>query len=120
MTRARHFRSARRPDHIDLGSNAEILEIQPGFNGEPASGQQPALVVRFIIIEMRAIAVNIFAEAVAGAMQDGVLVPGVDQHLSRRAVGFEAAHFSTGSRGALHHIDCGIARAAFDRARSGP
>ena len=89
------------------------VEVDARLDGEPGAGHQPALVVRFVIVQVRAVAVHGFAEAVAGAMHD---VRRRNRPLDRPA---RAARSSSkprtcaaGARRILEQSDGGVARVA--------
>src|SRR5207247_11466493 len=72
-----HGGIARRDDHIDFRSNAEILEVDARLDGKTGAGEQPPIVVRFVVVHVDAVAVNRFAQAVPGPVQDLRAVSGV-------------------------------------------
>src|SRR4051794_19380208 len=65
LQRSGHEGIARRDDHVDFRANAKILEIDTGLDRKAGSGQQPAVVMRFVIVHIDAVAVHRFAETVA-------------------------------------------------------
>src|SRR5687767_13075214 len=99
LARAGDQRLALAAIDVDLGAHAEALEIQARFDGESGPGQQPAIVMRFVIVEMRPITMDAFAEAVAGTMQDAVAIPFLLQHLPCRPIHLPAAEFAISSGG---------------------
>src|SRR5262249_40102403 len=57
-------------DHVDLRPDPEVVEIHAGLNRETGARQQPPVVVRFVVVHVDAVAVDRFAKAVSGPMQD--------------------------------------------------
>ena len=68
--------SRARDDHVDFGPDAEVVEVDARLDREAGAGQQPPVVVRFVVVHVDAVAVHRLAEAVAGAVQDLVAVAG--------------------------------------------
>ena len=77
-------------------------KVDAGLDREAGAGEQPAIVVRFVVVHVHAVAVHRLAEAVACAVQDVVAVAGVLQHRGRGTVDFPAAHLPSGAARVLH------------------
>ena len=92
----------------------------PGSMVKPVPGQQPAFVVRFVVVQVRAVAVHGLAEAVTRAMDDVVAVAGRLDDRPRRAIELEAADLAAGARGVLDQTDGGVARIAHGGERAAP
>ena len=93
-----HFRSRTSPDDVDLCPYAKVIEIQTRLNRESAAGQELALIVRFVVVQMSAVAVHGFPQTVSSAMEDVAAIAGRVNDCPRRAIQLEAANVSTGSR----------------------
>ena len=52
-------------EHVDLRPDAISVRVDTGFNREPRAGQQPAVVVRLVVVHVDAVAVHVLAQAVA-------------------------------------------------------
>src|SRR5688500_19482776 len=65
--------------------------------------------MRFVIVEMRPIPMDVFPEAVAGTVEDAIAVTRLLEHLSRRAVDFPAPQIPSARRGAFHQPNRRIA-----------
>jgi hypothetical protein len=62
-------RFAGKGDHVDFAADAELAgEVDAGFDGEAGVGQDEADVVGFEVVEVRAAAVDLGADVVAGAV----------------------------------------------------
>ena len=72
---SRDLRAAIVPEHVDLGAHAEAVEIQSRLDGEPGAWQDPPFVVRLVVVEVHAVAVDTLSQAVTGPMQDVGAVP---------------------------------------------
>ena len=73
-------------NHIDFGPHAEVGKVHARFNREAGAREQSAVVVRFVIVHVHAVAVDGFAEAVSGAVEDVVSEASLVKHRARRAV----------------------------------
>ena len=82
--------SRARDNHVDFGANAEVVEVQARFDCEAGARQQPPVVVRLVVVHVDAVAVDRFAEAVTGPVQDVFAVPGAAQHRRGGAVDLPA------------------------------
>ena len=63
------------PDHVDLRSHAKLFEIQAGLNREPTAWQELPLIVRLVVVQMGAVAMDGLAQAMPRTMQDVTAVP---------------------------------------------
>ncbi len=61
---------------VDFAAQAEIRQVDAGFDGVAGAGDQMADVVSFEAVHVDAIAVNGFPEAVAGAVSEIFAVAG--------------------------------------------
>src|SRR5262245_33972763 len=71
------------PVYVDLRSYAKAREVQPRFDRETRARQEPPIVVRLVVVEMHAVAVNTFAQAVPGAVEDIRAVARTLEHVPR-------------------------------------
>ena len=75
--------------------------------------------MRLVVVHVNAIAVHLFAEAVAGAMNELGAVTRAFDDVSRRPIHFEPAQLTPFACGAFHEIDSGVSSIARRRKRSG-
>src|SRR3970040_77207 len=80
LTRPRHHGFVFSSEHVDFGADAERLEIQARLDGESGAGQHAPIVVGFVIVEVNASTVHLFAKTVPGPMQYVIGIPGLFQH----------------------------------------
>jgi len=99
-------------DHVDFTADAEIVEVEAGFNCKAGSRQKPPIIVRFVVVHVHAVAVDGLAEAVTGPVQHVISVAGAPQNRRGRAIDLPAAKLLTGRHGALHQRHGGVARRA--------
>ena len=81
----------------------------PGLDREPGAGNQPALVVGFVVVHVCAVSVDFLPQAVPRAMDELLAESRPVDHVARRAVHFVAPQLPTVSSRSLHRLDCGIA-----------
>ena len=103
--------------HVDLGADAEIVEVEARFDREAEAGHEPPVVVRLVIVHVDAVAVDLLAEAVSRAVEDVRAEASADQHLPRRRVDLEAADGAPGGDTVLDECDRGVARPGGSRPR---
>ena len=72
-----YFGMAAADKHIHFAAHAEILQIDPGLDGEAAVGQNAALIVDFEVIHICAIGMDLGPDGVASAMDKIFSVPGL-------------------------------------------
>ena len=89
---------AARPD-------AERAGVDARLDREPRPGNQPAVVVRLVVVEVHAVAVYRLPQAVAGPMDELVPVPGFFDDGAARTVDLEPAEVAPGAGGRLHESD---------------
>ena len=107
---ARHPGLAGRGEHVDLAAHAELGQIDARLDGEAGIGQDAALVVGFQVVEMRAGAVDLLGDIVAGAMGEELAEAGGANDGAGRIVGLESADRAAGGKG------CSTAAMAASRA----
>ena len=95
-------------EHVDLGPYAEFWRVDAGLDREPGAGDQAALVVRLVVVHVTPLPCTL-AEAVAGAMNELRAEAGAIDHVSRRAIDFEAAELAPCPRRALTSSTAGVA-----------
>jgi len=94
--------SLTRPDnHVDLGANAEIVEIDARFNCKASARKESPVIVGFVIVHIDTGAVDLFAQAMAGPMQDLARVARTSQHRRGGAVHLPATQFLARGHGPL-------------------
>ena len=76
-------------DHVDFAAHAELGKIDSGFDGKAGVGQNAAHVVGFKIVEVRAGAMNLVGDVVAGAMREELGEARVANHGASGVVGLE-------------------------------
>src|SRR5690606_3296610 len=92
LARPRNCRVAGADDHVDLRAHAPAAGIDARLDGEAGTRQQPAVVMRLVVVHVHAVAVHLFAQAVPGPMDELVAVPrGVD-HAATGPVDLEATN----------------------------
>src|ERR1019366_4928185 len=99
-------------EHVYFAADAELREIDAGLDGEAGVRQQAALVVGFKIVEVRAGAVNLMDDIVAGAMGEVLAESGGADDGAGGIVGFESANGAVGGEGLLDSGDGGVAGVA--------
>jgi len=68
LTLAGHHRVTLATIDVDFRAHAEVIEIKPWFDREASPWNNPPLVVPPLVLEMRSITMDVFAEAMAGTM----------------------------------------------------
>src|SRR6185503_8493410 len=59
------------PDvHVDLAAHAELRQVHAGLDREADPRDDPALVARLQVVDVHAVAVDLVADRVAGAVQE--------------------------------------------------
>src|SRR3954463_6465081 len=91
LQRAAHRGLALADEHVDLGAYAERARVDARFNGKPGAGNQAALVVRFVVIHVHAIAVHLGAEAVAGPVDELAAEAALVEQIAAGAIDLVAA-----------------------------
>ena len=99
-------------EHVDFAAHAELGQVDAGLDGEAGVGQQKAHVVGFEIVEVRAGAVNLVGDVVAGAMDEVLAEAGFADDGAGRIVGLKAADGAVFGEGRCNGGDGGVARAA--------
>src|SRR5436190_7499333 len=82
--------------YVDFRSYPESFEVEAGLDRKAGAGKNPAVVVRLVIVQMDAIAVHRFAEAMPRAVENMTAVPGLLEHFPRRPIDFAAVQLSSG------------------------
>src|SRR6266550_2679538 len=95
-------------EHVDLRPNAEFCRVNPWLDREAGAWNQPALIVRFVVVHVYAVSVHLLPQAVAGSMDELRTVPGALDHLARCAVDLVSAQLAPRSGGAFHELDAGV------------
>jgi hypothetical protein len=57
---------------VDFCSETEVLEIHAGLDGHAGAREQPALVVRLEIVEMRAVAMDFLSQTMSCSVDEMV------------------------------------------------
>ena len=97
---------------FDFAAHAELREVDAGLDGEAGVGQDAARVVGFEVVEVRAGAVNLVGDVVAGAVGEEVGEAGVADDGAGGIVGLEAADGAVLGEGLLDGCDGGVAGVA--------
>src|SRR5690606_35915774 len=84
LARAADRRVVRPDHHVHFGTDAERRQVDARLDRETRAGQQPALVARLVVVDVRPRAVHIGAEAVSRAVDE---VPTVARPLDDLAGG---------------------------------
>ena len=77
-------------EHVDLAADAEVGQIDSRFDGKAGPSEHSAVFVRFEIVHVRAVAVDLLADAVAGAVDEEVAVARLSDHVARGLIDFPA------------------------------
>ena len=101
-----------RGDHVDFAADAELRQIDAGLDRETGVGQEAALVVGFQVVEVRAGAVNLVGDVVAGAVGEVLGEAGGANYGAGGIVGLEAADGAVLGEGLLDGGDGGVAGVA--------
>ena len=99
-------------EHVHFAAHAELREVDSGLDGEAGVGQDAALVVGFKVVEMRAGAVNLVGDVVAGAVDEEFAEAGVADNGAGGIVGLESVNGAVLCEGVLDRCDGGVAGAA--------
>src|SRR5262245_50619146 len=94
--------------YVDLAADTEGIEIDPRLHGESCPGQDAPLVVRFVVVEVHPITMDVLAEAMAGTVQHMIRITSPDQHGAGGPIHFPAAKLATAGRGILHRANRGV------------
>src|SRR5438552_1734661 len=62
--------AARADEHVDFRPNPEVRQIDAWFHGEQGAWEDPAVIVGFEIVHVRARSVHFFADRMPGAMHE--------------------------------------------------
>ena len=108
LPRAGDPRFALGHEHVDLGPNAELFSIDAWFDCEAGAGNQPAVVVRLVVVHVDAVAVHLTAQAVAGPVDELRAEAGPVDHRPAGPVHFEAAQLPALPRRRLDQLDRGV------------
>ena len=95
-----------------------VLGVDARLDRESRAGNQPAVVVRLVIVEVYPVAVDRFAQAVARPVDELGPVPRLFDDGAARTVDLEAAQLTSGPCGRLHQVYRGVA--AIPRRRESP
>lgn len=77
-------------EDVDFTSYAEFGEVDAGFDGEASSGEDAALFVGFEVVHVGAVAVDFFADRVAGAVDEVLAVAGLVDDIAASAIDLPA------------------------------
>src|SRR5215204_1393763 len=94
--------------HIHLGAHAKCLEVHARLDGESRAGDDPPIVVGFVIVHVHTVTVDVLAETVAGAVKDPFAVSSLLDHLPGRAIDFPSADVASSAGRILDQLDRGI------------
>ncbi len=67
-------------------AHAERIEIETRLDGEPCAGEQPSIIVGFVIVHVHTVAVHVAPEIMPGSMQNSFPKPRLLEHVPRRAI----------------------------------
>ena len=99
-------------EHVDLAADAELGEVDAGLDGEAGVGQKLAHVVGLEVVKVRAGAVNLVGDVVAGAVGEELGKAGRADDGAGGVVGLEAADGAVLGEGLLDGVDGGVAGVA--------
>src|SRR5215203_2824562 len=80
--------------HVNFRTNAERIEIQTRLDREPRASDQSSIVMSFVVVHMRAVAVDIAPEVMAGTMQNLFPETGTLEHVPRGAIDLPPAEIA--------------------------
>src|SRR4051794_23057789 len=102
-------------EDVDLATDPEVVEVDPGFNREARPAQDEPLVMRLEVIHVGTIAVRLLADAVARPVDEPGPVAGVIDDPARGGIDLPAVQGPARGEGRADPLDCRIAGAGDDR-----
>ena len=101
-------------EDVDFAADAEVGEVDAGFDGEAGAGQNLAFFVCLQIVHVGSIAVRFLADGVAGAMAEGSAVASPFDDIAGRSIDLPAVQHFAGGEGGADALDGGITGASHD------
>src|SRR4029453_16624808 len=101
-------------EYIDFRAYPKSVEVKAGLDREARAGQNSPVVVRFVIVQMDAVSMHCFAEAMPRAVKNLGAIPGLFEHVPRRPVDLPPVQLSSG-HGRLFNQRQGRVACANDR-----
>lgn len=98
-------------EDIDFAANAEFGEVDAGFDGEEGAGDDGAVVVGLVVVHIGAVAVDLLADGVAGAVEEVLVEGAFFEEAAAGIVDFEAVELPALTGGGLDAADGGVAGA---------
>src|SRR5262245_57457489 len=99
LDRAGDSRFALAHEHIDFRAYAEVRQVNAGLDREATPRSNAPLVVRFEIVHVGAIAVDVLSDGVPGAMHEVLAEPARLNEAPRRVIDFETTQRLAGRDG---------------------
>src|SRR4030095_14345742 len=72
------------PEYIDFRAYPKSVEVKAGLDSKACPGQNPPIVVRLVVVQMHAVSMDRFAEAMPSAVKNGAAIPRLLDHVRRR------------------------------------